>query len=141
MTKQQERRVVADDAIIATRELCVAGSRRKVVVTLYKPRQLNDLDWVCEWRMTGMRKPRREIGGDSFQALVVAQMGIRQELNSRGISYTHVAGARGEHGFPLIVLDGFGPRWDAHIERVIDRELTKFVQAELRRRRRDRGKS
>ena len=130
-----------DTPIIATRELQAEGSGRKRMVTIWQPQRLNELDWVCAYRVTGMRRPKRAIGGDAVQALIDALMGIRSALNETPGRYTWLGGNPGEHGIPQIVPDGFGPRWDAHIERVIDRELTKFVEAELRRRRRRGGKS
>lgn len=126
--------------VIATRELAVEGSRRKRTVTVWQPEQINELDWVCAYRITGMRKVQRAIGGDALQALILALMGIREALNETPGRYTWLGGDPGDHGVPAVVPGGFGPRWDTHIERIIDRELTSFVQAELRRRRR-RGKS
>lgn len=134
-------RGLRDAPIIATRELQVEGSGRKRTVTIWQPPRLNDLDWVCAHRVTGMRRPKRAIGGDAVQAPIVALMGIRNALNETPGRYTWLGGNPGEHGMPQIVLGGFVPRWDGRFERVIDRELTTFVQAERRRRRRRGGKS
>lgn len=129
-----------DSKIIAQRKLKVAGRRRKAVVTLWQPSQVDEHEWTCALHVTGMRKVMHVVGGDAFQALIIALTGIRRVLDEQDSQFSWLGLDPEDHGFPRIVPHGYGKRWNEHIDGVIGRELTKFVQAELRRRRQERRK-
>jgi hypothetical protein len=123
-----------DAPVIASRKLYVKGRARKATLTIRMPVQVSPGEWWCAFHVTGMGRTRRVIGGDAVQALIIALQALRAYMNETPYRYTWL-GEPFDHGIPQMVPWGFGPHWAGHIECAIDRELTKFVQAELRRRR------
>jgi hypothetical protein len=121
--------------VIATRTLKAAGSRRKAVVTVRMPVQVGEDEWHCTSQITGMEKAVRGYGVDAVQALQVALVGIRLELNRAKGRYTWIGGKPGDHGFPHLVMHGLGAVFEDRMEQVIEREITDYVRAERRRRR------
>lgn len=124
--------------VIATRTLKVAGSRRKAVVTLRMPVDRGDDYWQCAYHISGMDAVRLGHGVDAIQALYGALAAIRQDLDQMKGRYSWITEKRGEHGFLQLVMHGFGPAFDDHIEQVIEREVVDHLDALKRQRRRDR---
>src|SRR5262245_36978793 len=60
--------------------------RKKLVVTMGKPRKVAAHDWRCPFRITGSGVPRLEFGRgvDALQALTDALEGIRVRLGEIG---------------------------------------------------------
>jgi hypothetical protein len=130
--------------VVATTELQESQSRRKVVVSLGRPRKLEDGHWVCSYRIRGLRTGRvRDANGyDAIQALIHAIESIRLALARSGRELTCVGCELGDTGFPRFVPTFFGSRFTKRLNGLIDRELDRFGRAlEQRHRRRKSARS
>ena len=123
--------------VIGTRELAFRDAPRKtLIVTLGKPRRTKDRrDWECPFRIKGAGVARLEFGYgvDALQALTTALDGIRHLLDEIG-SPLAWRGVLPDHtGFQRMVP--LLPDISARIDRLIDREVVRYVGQRERRRR------
>jgi hypothetical protein len=122
--------------IIGVRRLYREESPRKVVtVTLGKPRRMmKGPDWECPFRISGLgiRGVQYGYGVDAIQAVTTALEGIRVTLERSGKRLSWVGG-RDDTGFERLVTTSFGPKFTKQLNRVIDREIARFVRALKRR--------
>jgi hypothetical protein len=81
----------------------------------------------------GMKKPRVTVGVDQMQAILLAFEGVLTTLQNSGIKWTWIHGEDGDIGIPRFVPQGFGRRFAAKLETIIDRETDKFGNAARRR--------
>jgi hypothetical protein len=122
-----ERRLVFRDA-----------PQRTLVVTLGKPRRMKGHeDWECPFRIKGRGVAHFEFGYgvDALQALTTALEGIRSMLDEIGKPLAW-SGVLPDHtGFQRAIPIAAGPEISARLERMVDRELNRYVRALERRHR------
>lgn len=117
---------------IAERRLSVVGEPgRMVTVTIGKPVQKASGDWACPVDIQGTPDPVRDsaYGVDAVQALQLAFETARQSLKKAGLPVTWCDGEPGETGFPMAVPYIFGRAFEDRMERVIEDEIEKAVEA------------
>jgi uncharacterized protein DUF6968 len=69
---------------IASRELAASDAARgdfEIVIRLGKPYRISDIEWACAVALEGLQLRRDVHGGDSFQALMLAQHFARTILD------------------------------------------------------------
>lgn len=113
--------------IIGERQLSRVGSQEKyTTIALGKPRRNKDGDWECPFRITGS-KIQYGYGIDALQALTTALEGIRVMLEQSGKTFSLVGGEPGYTGFDRPVPSSLGAEFNVRLNRIIDREIAKFV--------------
>ncbi len=112
--------------ILGERKLHRKVGQRTVVVTvtLGNPRKRKDDDWECPFHITG-RAIQHGYGVDAIQALTTALEGIRVILEQGGQQYSWLGGDY--TGFDRLVTSSFGTKFTARLNRIIDREIERFV--------------
>ncbi len=133
---------------IAVRRYGVAGEPgREVILTIGKPRPdpLPGGDWMCSVLIEGIPKERRRriYGIDAVQALQIAMVYARHELDASGLPLTWLDNeAVGDIGLPLLVTDCWGIDFQRKLERYMNREVkgmndavTAYLKAKERQRR------
>jgi hypothetical protein len=123
--------------IVCTRKLVgELGDKRRVTATVRigTPRKQGQ-NWVCAFDVSGigLRQPVLAYGVDGVQALVMALSGIRATIDKSDVSWSWVHGQKGYTGFPSFVPMGFGVAFTRKLERLMDREVTRFARAAERR--------
>jgi hypothetical protein len=112
------------------------GNNRKVTATVRIgiPRK-HGKNWVCPFHMSRveLRKPVLAYGVDGVQALIMALSGIRATIDKSKITWSWMHGKKGYAGFPIFVPMGFGTTFSRKLERLIDREVTRFAREAERR--------
>jgi hypothetical protein len=128
--------------IIAERRLVARDDGKVVRVSLGAPRPHGDTgDWACPFRIRGAGLARTEFayGIDAMQALMSALEGIRYTLDEIGLALDWLIGPgrtdvfTGETGFTRSIPITWSPVVRKRLERVLDRELQREVQAMERR--------
>ncbi|MGK3985562.1 hypothetical protein WME99_21125 [Sorangium sp. So ce136] len=117
---------------IAERRLSVVGEPgRMVTVTIGKPMRKPSGDWACPVDIQGLEAAVRDsaYGVDAVQALQLAFEGARQTLKKSGLPVTWCDGEAGETGFPMAVPYIFGRAFEDRMERLIEDEIEKVVEA------------
>jgi len=92
-------------------------------------------DWECPFRIEGLRG-RRVLYGygiDAIQALTTALEGIRVTLEQSSKRLSWISGIPGDAGFERPVPRGLGLEFSRRLNRVVDREIARFVTAQERR--------
>src|SRR2546430_10067153 len=119
--------------VIAERQLSRAGSRQ-VTVSLGKPRR-SGKDWECPFRIGGVgsRGVQYGYGVDAIQALTSALEGIRVTLERSGNRLPWIGGNPGDPGFERPVPNALGLEFSRRLNRMIDREVARFVRVQERR--------
>jgi hypothetical protein len=115
---------------IAVRRYGVAGEPgREVVLTIGKPRPdpRPGGDWMCWVLIEGIPKERRRRvnGADPVQALQLAMVYARHELDASGLPLTWLGGEPGDVGLPLPVSGCWGFGFQRRLERYMERELKR----------------
>ena len=112
--------------IIGERKLHRKVERRNAVitVTLGKPRRRKDSDWECPFHITG-KGIQYGYGVDAIQALTTALEGIRVMLERNGGQFSWLGGDY--TGFDRLVTSSFGAKLNARLNRIIDREIERYV--------------
>jgi len=94
--------------IVATRELCLSGSEKKVIVMIGKPQLFSDsINYYCPYQITGLEKGKVSYAGgiDAIQAFLLALKKIGTDLytSNEAISGTLFweGGEKGNLGFPV----------------------------------------
>ena len=116
---------------IAVRRYAVAGEPgREIVLTIGRPRASRG-DWACTVLIEGTAKPqRRRIHGiDAMQAIQLAMVYARQQLDASGLSLTWLDGEPGAVGLPRPVTDCWGLDFQRKLERHMDREVKRLNEA------------
>ncbi|WP_437508345.1 DUF6968 family protein [Sorangium sp. So ce1099] len=117
---------------IAERRLSVVGEPgRMVTVTIGKPMLKPSGDWACPVDIQGIPDPARDsaYGVDAVQALQLAFETARQSLKKSGLPVTWCDGEPGETGFSIAVPYIFGRAFEDRMERLIEDEIEKAVEA------------
>ncbi|WP_437602980.1 hypothetical protein WMF28_15260 [Sorangium sp. So ce590] len=117
---------------IAERRLSVVGEPGRVVtVTIGKPMRKPSGDWACPVDIQGLQEAVRDsaYGVDAVQALQLAFETARQSLKNSGLPVTWCDGEPGEMGFPVAVPYIFGRAFEDRMERLIEDEIEKAVEA------------
>ncbi|WP_437650290.1 DUF6968 family protein [Sorangium sp. So ce362] len=117
---------------IAERRLSVVGEPGRVVtVTIGKPMRKPSGDWACPVDIQGLQEAVRDsaYGVDAVQALQLAFETARQSLKNSGLPVTWCDGEPGETGFPVAVPYIFGRAFEDRMERLIEDEIEKAVEA------------
>lgn len=117
--------------VVGTTELRESEpSRRRIIVSLGRPRKVADGDWVCPYRIRGLgvSKVRHAHGFDAVQALVLAIESVRVTLDRSGRRFSCLGGELGDTGFPRYVPTAFGPEFARRLSRLIDREVQRFAR-------------
>jgi hypothetical protein len=115
----------------ATRRYGVDGQPdREVTLVIGKPRPWRG-DWACRFTIEGLSKPRstRVYGVDSLQALQLALVRARHDLDLSGLPLTWLDGEPGDAGLPLPVPTGLGYEFQLGLERLVVSEQTKLEHA------------
>jgi hypothetical protein len=126
MTIKKSRRLRSP---IAVRHLRVAGSRKRVVVRIGKPRRVKR-DWDCPFEISGLGSHDRiysSFGVDSMQAMLLSFTGIRRVLEASGKKLTWVD-KHGYTGFPMQISSLFGQTFTKRLERMVDAETEKHAR-------------
>jgi hypothetical protein len=101
------------------------GRRNRVTtVTLGMPRRRKNGDWECPFQITG-QGIQYGYGVDAIQSLTTALEGIRVMLERSGQSFSWLGGDY--TGFDRLVTSSFGTKFTTHLNRIIDREIERFV--------------
>jgi hypothetical protein len=121
---------------IACREFRNEKTGDRIVASVYTPRQVDDETWSCRFDIRGLSpKQRFEARGvDSLQALSEALQGIRLYLAESKTPVSCYGGEVGDY-FIYKPLAGFDVAMTRHLERLVQREITKLVRETVRRRR------
>jgi hypothetical protein len=92
-------------------------------------------DWECPFRIEGVgrRAVQYGYGVDAFQALTTALEGIRVTLERSGKRLSWIGGHRGDSGFERPVPSALGLEVSRRLNRMIDREVARFVRVRERR--------
>ncbi|WP_437985657.1 DUF6968 family protein [Sorangium sp. So ce117] len=117
---------------IAERRLSVVGEPGRVVtVTIGKPVQKASGDWACPVDIQGFGEAVRDsaYGVDAVQALQLAFETARHSLKNSGLPVTWCDGEPGETGFSVAVPYIFGRTFEDRMERLIEEEIEKAVEA------------
>jgi hypothetical protein len=111
---------------IASRRLTLVPSGRQVLIELDVPRQRRPGEWACAYRIRGIGRPRagQALGEDGFEAIQLALMALRRELEPFGPRLTWT-GEPGELGLPLPVPDFFGGEIRRRLEGLVQREIER----------------
>jgi hypothetical protein len=123
-------------AVIATTELHEREpSRKRIVVSLGKPRRVGEGDWVCPYRIRGLgaNGAQEAHGFDAVQALVLAIESVRITLERSRRHFSCLGGEQGDTGFPRYVPTAFGPAFAKRLSRLIDREVERFARLSEKR--------
>jgi hypothetical protein len=121
--------------IAASRGLTDAKNpRRRIVVALGVPRQVDFMEWECKIHIDGLEPiAHQTFGVDSMQALLLGVEALRMSLKRSpyrlawlGDSTFYPAG-----GIPRQVSGDLGEEFDARIEKLIEREKEPFWEAKL----------
>ena len=116
-------------AEIARRVL--TSPRGDIEILLYAPEFVTQNEYKCSYRIRGGDIDEREwgVGVDSMQALYSALEKIRQKLKPMANQLNWLGDAAPDTSFPQIVLQGIGPDYALHLEKVIEREhVAKLVE-------------
>lgn len=106
---EKERRRDASDDVVARRTLKSRDGQQVEVVVHTPSREVSTPDeWACPVKIRAARQPDRVLltgrGVDSFQALVMALVGLRKALKDEADGLVWL-GEPGEIGVPLVVPD------------------------------------
>lgn len=119
---------------IAVRRYDVDGEPgREVVFTIGKPRRdpRPGGDWACSVLIEGIPKERRRRihGADAVQALQMAMVYARHELDGSGLRLKWLDGELGDVGLPLPVTGCHGFEFQRTLERSMEREVERMNEA------------
>jgi hypothetical protein len=119
---------------IAVRRYGVAGMPdREVVLTIGKPRPdpRPGGDWMCSVLIEGIPKERRRRvnGADAVQALQMAMIFARHELDASGLPLTWLDGEPGDVDLPLPVPGCWGLEFQRKLESYMHREVKRLNDA------------
>jgi hypothetical protein len=92
-------------------------------------------DWECPFRIAGLggRVVEYGYGVDAIQALTTALEGIRVALERSGKRLSWIGGNPGDAGFERPVPSALGLHFSRRLNRMIDREVARFVRVQERR--------
>jgi len=116
---------------IAVRRYDVAGEPgRQIVLTIGKPRASRG-DWACSVLIEGIPRERRRLiyGVDAVQAMQLAMVYARHELDASGLSLTFMEGEPGDVDLPLPVTGCWGLEFQRKLERHMEREIKRLNEA------------
>jgi hypothetical protein len=106
---------------------------REVVLTIGKPRPdpRPGGDWMCSVLIEGIPNGRRRRvnGVDAVQALQMAMIYARHELDASGLPLTWLDGEPGDVDLPLPVPSCWGLEFQRKLERYMDREVKRLNNA------------
>jgi hypothetical protein len=118
--------------ILCRRRLQLHGARGRTVavVSLGIPKRRSP-HWVCGFHISGigMDEPDLVPGEDAFQALIMALVGIRWTIDGSRFGFSWLTRERGDHGFHRFINDEWGVELRSKLERMVDREVDRFVRA------------
>ena len=121
--------------VIATREFSArrAGKAVRVIVRIGKPYPRSTGEWDCPFEVRGLGRTRvrKCLGVDAFQALQLVPQAVRVELQKAKGQVTWY-GADLEQVLPRSVPT-IEPGLARRINRLIDRELARFLRVARRR--------
>lgn len=130
---------------IAVRQYDIDGEPdRKIVLTIGKPRRdpRPGGDWMCSVLIEGIPKERRRriYGIDAVQALQLAMVYARGELDGSGLRLRWLDGEPGDVGLPLPVTGCHGFQFQRALEQSMEREVERMNEiAAAKRRDRERA--
>jgi hypothetical protein len=109
--------------------------RKKILISIGKPRSVEEGHWICPYQIRGLRpgRPREAHGFDAVQALIHAVESVRLALARSRRRLTCVGHEPGDTGFPRFVPTVFGPKSADRMGRLIDRELERAGRLEEKR--------
>jgi hypothetical protein len=113
-------------APIASRELKVLPSGRRILLEIDVPRRRRVGDWTCAYRIEGLGRVRagNAPGADGIEALQSALAAVRRQLEPFGGRLTW-RGEPGELGLPQPVPDFFGGEFRRRLERLVQAETER----------------
>jgi hypothetical protein len=114
--------------IIGVRRLSRNASNKYVTVSLGKPQKMKGGDWKCPFQITGIRGIRYGYGIDAIQAITTALEGIRVILGQSREGLSWAGGEAGDPGFDRILSTSFGLKFTRRLNRIVDREIVRFVR-------------
>ena len=131
MTRKSEA-----DQWICTRRFCaeVGGKRRFTTAKIGPPEKLGKI-WACKLSIpgVGIKEPILVRGQDQMQAILLTLEGVRWHLRDSGIEWRWIHGEKGETGIPKYVPIGFGRKFAAKLESIVDKAADNFGAAARRR--------
>jgi hypothetical protein len=112
----------------------VKGKRRFTTAKIGPPEKLGK-NWACKLSIpgVGIKKPILVYGVDQMQAILLSLEGVRWHLRDSGIEWRWIHAEKGETGIPRYVPIGFGRKFAAKLESIIDKETDNFGAAARRR--------
>ena len=100
--------------------------------SLGAPEQVSAGEWRCAFRLARGRSGEVQYGRgiDGVQALIQAVAGLRAAIDKLGVAVQWEGSSElGASGFPMFVPYAFGLELSRTIERMVDTEVQRFVQA------------
>lgn len=136
MERSRERRM--HEVVASRRFQESAGKKRTIIARLGKPRWRAAGEWSCAFHISGagLMIADRVYGVDALQALLLAAEAVRIHLEQSGITFSWCGGEPGDTGIPRFVPIGFGSEFSRLMDRVVDREIAKFVRSATKARKR-----
>jgi hypothetical protein len=129
-TNSVPRRRVANP-IVVRRYHVADHPEHEVVVTIGKPRPHGD-DWRCSVLIEGIPNAgrKRVYGIDALQALQLSFEYVRKNLDRSGLVLAWLDGGEpGDVAIPRLIPNGWGLAFERKLERYVDREVRRYVNA------------
>ena len=122
-------------SVIAVRELRDVNSSRRVVIKIGKPRRTKVAEWICPYSLIGLgsREVQYAYGIDALQAIFMAFEGVRGTLEVSGKHLKWAGGEAGDIGLPRAIPGFFGVKFSRKLDRMIEKEVTRFSLAAEKR--------
>jgi hypothetical protein len=120
------------DHWICTRRFCAdVGGKRRFTTAKFGPPEKSGRSWACKLSIpgVGIKEPILVRGEDQMQAILLTLEGVRWHLENSGIQWRWIHGEKGETGIPKYVHIGFGRKFAAKLESIIDKETENFCLA------------
>jgi hypothetical protein len=121
---------------IAERTFAVDRSNDRVIVAVGHPQPDPAGDWRCAFHIEGLDRsgPFEVHGVDALQALSLAIEGVRNVLDSSGLTLSWEGGEPGDIGIPRMAPMFLPVATRRKIERYIDDQIRAFTRSARRRR-------
>lgn len=110
---------------------------RTLTAVVYKAVRCPPHAWCAEFAVRGQKTiiRGRAFGVDQLQALLLAVQGLRLKLEALGAELRWIGGEHGDTGIPRLIPIAFGLEFSKRAERVLDKEVTRFVRGSGQKRR------
>jgi hypothetical protein len=126
------------EAMIAERTYAVRGAETGTV-RVFAPTCVAELEWGCKFTLSGFQGEeivRTAYGVDALGALMNAIQGVYMTLKNLPRNFSLDDGELGWTGLSACIPIGFGRSVQDELEQLVEDQVTKIVENEVRLRRR-----